>query len=119
MDKRKQTGQQGEVIAATYLTEQGYEIVQRNWRCSTGEVDIIARSGDILIFVEVRTRSSRRFGTAEESVTPAKQARLIELAQAYLQESQIDDCFWRIDVIAIQLRPGLPQINHIENAVGW
>ena len=118
-DTRKQTGRRGEDMAATYLAQQGYEIVQRNWRCSTGEVDIIARKGNTLIFVEVRTRRSRRFGTAEESITPAKQARLMELAQAYLQAFQINNCSWQIDVIAIQLGPGLPYINHIENAVGW
>ncbi len=118
MDKRKQTGQQGEDIAASHLIEKGYKVVQRNWRCSVGELDIIAENGDTLVFVEVRTRSSRRFGSAEESITPAKRARLVELAHAYLQEDESDRS-WRIDVVAVQLGPGLPQINHIENAVGW
>lgn len=119
MDRRKQTGRQGEDIAAAYLLENDCRIVERNWACPTGELDIIAQDGDVLIFVEVRTRRGDRFGTAEESITPTKQARLIELAQTYLQNLPSPHPAWRIDVIAIQLGQGLPQINHIENAVGW
>ena len=119
MDRRKQTGRQGEDIAAAYLSERGCRIVARNWVCSTGELDIIAQNGDKLIFVEVRTRRGDRFGTAEESITPAKQARLIELAQTYLLDIPQPHPPWRIDVIAVQLGQGLPRINHIENAVGW
>lgn len=119
MSRRKQTGQRGEEIAAAHLAAKGYKIIDRNWRCSTGELDIIMEEGDTLIFVEVRTRRGERFGTAEESVTPAKQNRLIELAQTYLQETGLPHPSWRIDVVAVQLGPGLPQVNHIENAVGW
>ena len=119
MDQRKQTGRQGEEIAASYLTARGYKIISRNWRCRSGELDIIAEAGDTLIFVEVRTRQGHRFGTAAESVTPAKQARLIELAQTYLQEEAVSHQSWRIDVVAVELGPGFPQVNHIENAVGW
>lgn len=119
MDKRKETGQRGEEFAALYFTERGYNIVARNWRCPTGELDIIMERDNTLVFVEVRTRSGKRYGTPEESITPAKQARLIELAQAYLQETEAPHLSWRIDVAAVRLGPGLPQINHIENAVGW
>ncbi len=119
MDQRKQTGRQGEEIAAAFLTGQGYQIIGRNWRCPGGELDIIATHSDTLVFVEVRTRSGSRFGLAEESITPAKQARLVELAQTYLQEKASPAQKWRIDVIAVQLGRGLPQVKHIENAVGW
>jgi putative endonuclease len=119
MNRRKQIGRQGEEIAAKYLTDKGYKILQRNWCCSTGELDIVAENGDTLIFVEVRTRRGERFGTAEESITSLKQARLVELAQTYLQEVVPLHQSWRIDVIAVQLGHGLPQVNHIENAVGW
>jgi putative endonuclease len=119
MDKRKQTGRQGEDIAASFLMRKGCKIVERNWRCPAGELDLIVADGDALVFVEVRTRSGVRFGLAEESITPAKQARLIELAQTYLQERAASSQLWRIDVIAVQLGPGLPQVRHIENAVGW
>lgn len=118
-DKRKRTGRRGEEIAAAYFARRGYSILQRNWRCSAGELDIVMEKEDTLIFVEVRTRHGRRFGTAEESVTPAKQARLIELAQTYLQQEQAPHSSWRIDVAAVQLGSGSPQINHIKNAVGW
>ncbi len=120
MDKRKQTGRRGEELAAAYLVDKGYKIVAQNWRCQTGELDIIAGQGDTLVFVEVRTRSGPRFGTPEESVTPAKQARLIALAETYLYETGLVDSAWRIDVVAVRLLGnGPPQINHLENAVGW
>lgn len=120
MDRRKHTGRQGEDIATAYLLEKGYSLVQRNWRCSSGELDIIVQDADLLVFVEVRARHNRRFGTPEESITPTKQAKLIELAHAYLQEHPaFEETPWRIDVIAIQLGAGLPQINHIQDAIGW
>jgi putative endonuclease len=119
MDKRKQTGRQGEEIAALYLTQKGYQIIQRNWRCSLGELDIIMLDGATLVFVEVRTRRGQRFGLAVESITPAKQRRLIELAQSYLQETAASQQAWRIDVATVQLGVGSPQVNHIENAIGW
>lgn len=119
MDKRRQTGQRGEDIAASYLTEKGYRIITRNWRCPVGELDLVMMDKETLVFVEVRTRSGLRFGSAEESITPAKQARLIELAQTYLQENGGLSPAWRIDVVAIQLGSRLPEVKHIENAVGW
>lgn len=119
MDKRKRTGRRGEDIALTYLISKGYQLLERNWRCSTGELDIIMTDGSTLIFVEVRTRQGENFGLAIESVTPAKQARLIELAQTYLQQQSVSSLAWRIDVVAVQLGPGSPHVEHIENAVGW
>ena len=119
MDKRKQTGQRGEALAAAYLRQKSYDVIERNWRCSVGELDIVAMDKEILVFVEVRTRTGQRFGSAEESVTPAKQRRLIELAQSYLQTLDAPTPSWRIDVVAVQFGRGAPQINHIENAVGW
>lgn len=119
MDKRKQTGRRGEELAAGYLQQKGYAIIERNWRCPVGELDVIAQDGLTLVFVEVRTRQGSRFGRAEESITPAKQARLIELAQTYLQEKTISPQAWRIDVVAIQIEGGRPQVTHLENAVGW
>ena len=119
MDKRQTTGRQGEDIAAAFLIKQGYEIIERNWRCSIGEVDIIACRDDVLVFVEVRTRRGQRFGTAEESITVAKQTRLIALAETFWQEHVCSLRSWRIDVVAIQLGQHPPRINHIENAVGW
>lgn len=119
MDRRKQTGRQGEDIAAAFLLGKGYRLLDRNWSCPAGELDIVARQGDCLVFVEVRTRAGARFGAPEESITPAKQARLVALAQAYLQQTGAPSLSWRIDVVAVRLERGEVTVNHIENAVGW
>lgn len=116
---RQQTGQRGEELAASYFTQRGYAIKHRNWRCSAGELDLVLEKDGTLVFVEVRTRTSPRFGTPEESVTPAKQQRLIDLAQIYLQKNNCPHLSWRIDVMAIALERGQLVINHLENAVGW
>lgn len=120
LTQRKKTGAYGEQLAERYLIEQGYEIVAKNWRCPEGELDLVARQGQDLVFVEVRTRRGTRLGTPEESITPAKQAKLIELAYAFLADYEQPDCSWRIDVIAIVLnkRGGVARFNHLEAAVG-
>ena len=84
-DKRRYTGQQGEQIAQAYLQRRGYGIIAANWRCTEGELYLIAKHAATLVFVEVRTRRSGVRGLAEESVTPTKQRRLATLAYAYLQ----------------------------------
>jgi len=118
---RKKLGQRGEDLAVARLQARGYVVRERNWRCPVGEMDIVAEDGDCLAFVEVRTRRGRKFGTPEESVTPAKQAKLVELAQTYLQEHDWDGD-WRIDVVAVEMTPGgkLLRVELIKNAVtGW
>jgi putative endonuclease len=118
--QRKKTGAYGEQVAERYLIEQGYEILAKNWRCPEGELDLVVRQGQDLVFVEVRTRRGTRLGTPEESITPAKQAKLIELAYAFLAAYEQSDYRWRIDVIAIVLdeRGGVVRFNHLEAAVG-
>ena len=118
-DARKRLGRAGEAIAADHLRRRGYAIQEMNYRCPVGELDIVARDGEWWAFVEVRTRRGRAFGTPEESITPAKQRKLIELAQTYLQEHELSDVPWRIDVVAVQMdRQGkLQRINLIKNAV--
>lgn len=119
-DGRKTTGSRGEAQAAEYLLGLGYTILQTNWRCRRGEIDIIAQDGATLVFVEVRTRSSANLGSPEESVTIAKQRRLAELAQIYLHYREtagksMPDA-WRIDVIAIRTG-SVRRLNHLINAV--
>ena len=116
---RKKLGQLGENLAAEHLERRGYVIRQRNYRCPVGEMDIVAENGDCLVFVEVRTRRGQEYGTPEESVTVAKQARLVEVAQTYLQEHDWPGD-WRIDVVAVKLTRGgkLELVTVIENAVG-
>jgi len=115
---RKRLGQRGEELAAAHLEERGYVVRERNWRCPVGEVDIVAEEGGCLVFVEVRTRRGRKYGTPEESVTPAKQAKLVELAQTYLQEHSWDGD-WRIDVVAVEMTSDgkLLRVELIKNAV--
>lgn len=101
--RRGTLGRFGEVVAEGYLRRQGYELVARNWRCRQGEIDLVARQGGDWVFVEVRTRRSATCGTAAESVTPAKQRRLVRLAQAFLQAEGLEDVSWRIDVVTVEV----------------
>jgi putative endonuclease len=92
----------------------------RQWRCAHGELDLVARQDEHLVFVEVRTRSGRAYGSADESLTAAKQHRLISLAYAYLEAHGLDmAASWRIDVIAVEVAAGgrIGRLNHIINAV--
>lgn len=118
-DRRRALGQAGESLAARELARRGYRIVERNWRCPIGEIDIVAEKGGVLVIVEVRTRRGDEHGTPQESITPAKQAKLIEVASTYVQEHELQDRDWRIDVVAVELSPrgGLIRIDVIENAV--
>lgn len=102
-DGRVKLGRRGEELAARELTRRGYEIVTRNWRCQSGEVDVIARRGETWYFFEVRTRRGREFGTPEESVTRAKQQRMIDVALTYLGEHDIYDVDWRVGFVAVEM----------------
>ena len=117
--QRRQLGQRGEQLAAERLAEMGYEIVERNYRCSAGEVDLVARQAGRWVFVEVRTRRGGRFGTPEESVTARKRAHIIASAQHYLQAHEALGDDWRIDAVAIVLTAAgrLERLDVIENAV--
>ena len=102
---RTAMGQRCEEIAAEYLRGQGYRIIDRNVRMRFGEIDAVARDGATLCFVEVRARSSTRFGWPEESVTPLKRRRLVRLAQGYLQRLRGSPGPVRFDVLSILLGP--------------
>lgn len=117
--KRRETGMLGEKLACDFLGKNGYNILETNYRCPGGEIDIIARQEDTLVFVEVRTKKSRRFGTPEESITPTKMERLRTVAAHYGQNRSNLPASWRIDVIAIQMdsKGKVSRIEIIENAV--
>jgi putative endonuclease len=103
------------------LEAKGYEILDRNWRCSRGEIDLIARAGQELVFVEVKTRHGRDLGTPEEGLTPQKARKLLEVAQIYLSDNDLEED-WRVDLVAVELDQGgkLLRCEHIPNAVlGW
>ncbi|MEM7127865.1 MAG: YraN family protein [Chloroflexota bacterium] len=128
-DQRHSLGKAGEELAVRQLQKDGLRIVEQNWRCSVGELDIIAQEdapdyvagGSIvpwLVFVEVRTRRGIRYGSALQSVTPRKQAKLSQVAHHYVQEN----CWngpWRIDVVGVQMDSSgyLTSIEHIRHAV--
>ena len=118
--KRRDTGILGERIAADFLVKRGYRILETNYRCPEGEIDIVARHGDTLVFVEVRTKKSTQFCTPEESITPAKMHRLVAAASRYQQTHRHLPPSRRIDVVAVELNgKGKPsRIELIENAVG-
>ena len=118
-DARRTLGQQGETLAAQRLQSLGYRLRERNWRCPVGELDIVAEKEGVLVFVEVRTRRGDRFGTPEESITPAKRAKLLEVAQTYLDEHAAEDRNWRIDVVAVEIGPRgeVVRLDIIENAI--
>ncbi|OCT13832.1 YraN family protein [Paenibacillus pectinilyticus] len=118
-DDRKMLGQQGEEWAASYLLKQDYLIVERNWRCRSGEIDIIAEKENKLIFVEVRTRRpSSRFGTAKESVDYRKQLKVRETAQYYLHRFHKYEQSIQFDVITVEITDMQPEpkLVHIQGA---
>ncbi len=110
------TGKLGEDVAARHLARGGYEILARNWRCSLGELDIVARDGDTLVFVEVRTLRSTRFGAPEESVDFTKRQKLSRLAACYLNRYGLHHLPARFDVAAVTLHPAGPTVELIRDA---
>lgn len=114
-------GRFGEQVAAEHLQSAGLTILARNWRCRAGELDIVARDGRDLIFVEVKTRSSLAFGTPAEAVNRAKIVRIRQLALQWMDQHRDADRFWasvRFDVISVVRRQSGdgPEIHHLRGA---
>jgi putative endonuclease len=106
-------GETGERLAETYLTGKGYQAVERNFRCRVGEIDLILRDGATWVFVEVKTRSSSRYGAGREAVGKVKQAHLQRAALFYLQSRRLGDVPFRFDVVEIDTSKRPPQICHL------
>ena len=117
--KRRELGSIGEKLAKDFLKKKGYRIRETNFRCREGEIDIIARKKDYLVFVEVRTKASSSFGSPEESVTSVKKEKLIASALTYLSSHQDLPESWRIDFVAVELdqKGKTKRIELIENAI--
>ena len=99
--QRRERGLAGETVAAAWYEAHGYDIVARNWRCRTGELDLIVRKGPLFVFCEVRSRRTAAFGTPGESVTHEKRQRVRHLAASWIQESRVRPATIRFDVAAI------------------
>lgn len=115
----KELGALGESLAADYLRDHGYRILERNWRWRRGEIDLVTAKDGEVVFVEVKARRSHRYGTPEESITYAKRTKLIQSAYAYLDSNDNRDARWRIDVVAIDFDgEGIViRLEHIVSAV--
>jgi putative endonuclease len=115
----RKLGARGEAIAVRHLEGKGYTILERNWHAAGGELDLVAQDGDTIVVVEVKTRGGRTYGLPEEAMTRRKQRRLLHTAWTYLQQNNLLEAAWRIDLIAIEVGPGgaLERLDHYQNVV--
>ena len=118
LDSRKEVGAKGEKLAVKFLKRKGYKIVQRNYTCKLGEIDIVARQDGTVIFVEVKTRRTQEFGPPQSAITAAKKKQISRVALWYVKEKKFMDQSCRFDVIGITFSPESrkPRVEHIENA---
>jgi putative endonuclease len=116
-ESKLELGKRGEQVAVTYLEAEGMKVIERNWRCRHGEIDIIAEEGTTLVVVEVKTRSGRSHGTALEAVNPVKLARLRMLAAKWLSGQPRTFASVRVDVIALERFAGDFALRHVRGVV--
>ena len=114
--QKKELGKKGEEIAIRFLKKKGYRILEKNYVCKMGEMDIIAREKDTLAFIEVKTRTSTTFGPPQLAVNLTKQMQLSKVALYFLKEKKLEDVKARFDVVAILLRPTGEEIELIKDA---
>jgi putative endonuclease len=114
--QKKELGKKGEEVALRFLKRRGYRIVEKNYVCKMGEMDIIAKEKDTLVFIEVKTRTSTMFGPPQLAVNSSKQRQLSKVALNYLKEKHLEDVKARFDVVAILLRQKGEEIELIKDA---
>lgn len=112
----KRTGKKGEDLAAAYLAETGYRIIERNYRCCFGEIDIVAWEGDTLVFAEVKSRRTEAYGAPQLAVGREKQDKISRIALNYLSEKHLRHHPARFDVVAVKLLPAGTSIELIRDA---
>lgn len=116
-DERLSTGRKGEALAAKLLKSKGFLILDKNFSCKMGELDIVARKGKLLVFCEVKTRASDRYGAPELAVTMSKQKKIAMLAKYYMKVKKLEHMQCRFDVVSITMKQGGgADIKHIESA---
>lgn len=116
INPRQILGKQGEELAEHYLLKKGYKLIERNYRCAAGEVDLIVSKRRVIVFVEVKTRSGERFGSPLEAVEFHKQRKMVRAAQFFLSQKGLHQRDARFDVIGISWPGGKPIVEHVENA---
>ncbi len=110
-------GKHGEDLACKYLDNNNYKIIQRNFRCKQGEIDIIALDKNYIVFVEIKSRTSNKYGLPSESVTQRKMKHIIKAATYFLYMNHLENVNTRIDVIEVYVKNGTYNINHLKQVV--
>jgi putative endonuclease len=120
-NSKQALGREGERLAELFLKQKGYKLVERNYRCRGGEVDLIVLDRRIIVFVEVKTRTDHEFGSPLEAVAPRKQRRMILAAQLFLHQKKLHERDARFDVVGISWPGAEPVVEHIQNAfvIAW
>jgi len=116
--RRLRPGSAGEGLACRLLEARGYAILERNFRCRSGEIDVVARHGDATVFVEVKERSADSHGEGHEAVTFGKRRRIVRAARIYSASRGLEETPLRFDVISIDWSTGEPRVRHYEGAFG-
>ena len=114
--ERLDLGKAGEDIALKKIKKLGYRCIERNYRCALGEIDLIAKHGDYLVFIEIKTRKDRNTGYAKEAVNYRKMKQISKTALNYMKDKKCYDTKSRFDVVAVSINRGIPDIEVIENA---
>ena len=117
MYTNQEIGKLGEDIAVNYLKQKGYKILDRNFECRQGELDIIALDKKEIVFIEVKTRTSNRYGYPSEAVNKIKQKHMLQTIKYYLYTRNLNDEFVRIDVIEVYIKDNVYKVNHIKKAL--
>jgi putative endonuclease len=113
-ERKRLLGQRGETLAARHLTQRGLVLIDRNWRCEFGEIDLVLRDGQVLVICEVKTRTSTAYGSPLEAVDQTKADRLKRLAFRWLREHDCHPSDVRVDVVGVLVPPGRPvEIEHV------
>lgn len=117
MNTKQLEGKIGEIEATKYLENLEYEILCNNFRCMQGEIDIIARDGREIVFIEVKTRTNTRFGEAREAVDENKKKHILNAAKYFLYKKNLQDSFTRVDVIEVYIKDDIKIINHLKQVI--